>query len=272
MALTSKVKSNISRSGNYLDAVSEFINFLSTNGLTLDEVLSHIVLVVLAPLDAEGITLDFLNEKNQVENLGRWGMPFEMIKDYVDIYNFTDRYPSTDTLRYRTITYVNTLPDWGDDYPLLKDLPYTTGAKSFIAFPIEKAHTPVAALGILSRELIHPNTEIESFLKTVGSVFSMYMFSQDTTVEENSNQSYGKVLETHTLGIDTTDELTERQQVILRLLSENRTNLAISNLLGYSESTVKQETIKIYTKLNCSGRKEAARIYQAHMTKFGNIK
>ena len=71
--------------GGYLEAVSEFIAFLSGKELTLDEIMSHIVLVVLAPLNAEALTLDHLNDRNQVENIGMMGMPLEMIKDYVDI-------------------------------------------------------------------------------------------------------------------------------------------------------------------------------------------
>ena len=39
----------------YLDIVSKFTVFLSTNERTLDEILSHIVKVVLAPLSAPGV-------------------------------------------------------------------------------------------------------------------------------------------------------------------------------------------------------------------------
>ena len=250
--------------GEYLEAVSKFIAFLSGNELTLDEILSHIVLVVLAPLNAEALTLDHLNDRNQVENIARWGMPLEMIKDYVDVYSFNDRYPSTDTLRYRRTTWINTLPDFGDDYPLLKDLPYTTGAKSFITFPIEKAGTPVAALGVYSRDNILPNAEIEAFLKTAGSVLSMHMFRQDYKRHELLKVQ-GYQIPSYAESAD--NELTERQQVILHLIGEDQTNLAISELLGYSASTIRQETIKIFAKLNCTGRKEAAQIYREQIAK-----
>lgn len=261
------MKPKPSPSSIYLGIVSEFIAFLSVNGLSINEILSHIVLVALAPLNVEAITFDFLNDKNQVENLGRWGMPSEMIKDYVDIYNLNDRYPSTDTLRYRTTTYVNTLPDWGDDYPLLKDLPYTTGAKSFIAFPIEKAGTPVAALGVFSRDVIHPDAEIESFLKTIGSVFSMYSYRQDSRSQETLKLRDNGAVANHSVWDDSSNELSERQQVILHLISQDRTNIAISRLLGYSESTIRQETVKIFAKLECDGRHEATQIYKDRVAK-----
>ena len=243
----------------YLDIVSKFTAFLSTNEPTLDEILSHTVQVVLSPLNAEAILIRQLNNENQAVLVATWGIPSKSLKEYPAAYNLNDRYPTTDTLRHRTTTYINTLPEWGADYPLLKETPYTTGAKSYICFPIEKAGTPVAALGVFSRDVIQPNAEMESFLIAIGSVFSMYMFSQDSKAHELL-RSRGK----HTpsdVG-SAASELTERQQVILRLISEDRTNLGISELLGYSESTIRQETIKIFAKLGCTGRHEAALIYK----------
>ena len=202
---------------------------------------------------------------NQVERVGAWGIPLEMFRPHGNLFNLSDKYPSTDTLRYRRTTWINTLPEWGDDYPVFKELPYTTGAKSFICFPIERAGTPVAALGVFSRDDILPNAEIEAFLTAVGSIFSMYMFRQDYKTHERL-----RIREKHTpsdVG-SAVSELTERQQVILRLISEDQTNLVVSELLGYSESTIRQETIKIFAKLGCTGRHEAAQIYRDELAKF----
>ena len=220
------------------------------------------VLVVLAPINAEAISIRQLNSGNQVVRIGTWGMPQDMVLPQHGVYNLNEKYPSTDTLLHRRTTWINTLPDFGDDYPLLKEFPYTTGAKSFICIPIEKADTPVAALGIFSRDEIAPDAEIESFLTAVGSVFSMYLFSQDSKVHKV--QGIGKTHTPPDVG-STASELTERQHVILRLISENLTNLAISEQLGYSESTIRQETIKIFAKLGCSGRHEAALIFKTQV-------
>ena len=250
---------------NYLNGVSEFISFLSVNERTLEEILSHMVLVVLSPLNAEAISIRQLNSGNKVVRVGTWGMPLEMVYPQHGVYNLNEKYPSTDTLLHRRTTWINTLPDFGDDYPLLKEFPYTTGAKSFIAIPIEKAGTPVAALGIFSRDVIQPNAEIEAFLRAVGSVFSMYMFRQGSrTGGAMKVQRKQSPLQPE----GTSTELSERQQVILRLISENRTNPVIGDLLGYSESTIRQETIKIFAKLGCTGRKEASQIYRNQLAKL----
>jgi DNA-binding CsgD family transcriptional regulator len=248
---------------NYLEHIAEFITFLSVNDLTIDEILSHVVQVVLAPLNAEAIFMCQINRGNQAERVGAWGMPLEMFRSQGNLFNLNDRFPSTDALKFRKTTWVNTLPDWGPAYPLLKNLPYTTGAKTFICFPIEKSSTPVATLGVFSRDEILPNTEVEAFLKAVGSVFSMHMFRQDVRVSETKKLiSNSAPTQVHSV----THELTERQHVILRLMSEDRTNFEIGEFLGYSESTIRQESITIFAKLNCTSRKEAARIY---LEKFG---
>ena len=248
-----------SDSDGYLDTVSTFIKFLTGNELTLDEILRNLVLVVFASINAEAISLRQLNNDNMAVRTATWGMSPEMILKPGDVYDFKDKYPSNDTLRFRRVTLINTLPDWGDEYPLLKDFPYTTGAKSCICFPIDKSGTPVASLCIFSRDVLYPSTELAVFLSAIGNVFSMYMFNQDSkqieVLKDKSEHVNARMKNSGT-------ELTDRQMVILRLIGGDRTNRVISELLGYSESTIRQETMQIFVKLNCSDRYEAANIYR----------
>jgi DNA-binding NarL/FixJ family response regulator len=46
-------------------------------------------------------------------------------------------------------------------------------------------------------------------------------------------------------------------------MADGKTNATISNTLGYSESTVRQETIKIFFKLGCKDREEAANYFNS---------
>jgi DNA-binding CsgD family transcriptional regulator len=52
------------------------------------------------------------------------------------------------------------------------------------------------------------------------------------------------------------NSLTKRQEHILEMIKEGRTNGSIASILGYSESLVRQETIIIYRKLGIAGRNE----------------
>jgi DNA-binding NarL/FixJ family response regulator len=54
------------------------------------------------------------------------------------------------------------------------------------------------------------------------------------------------------------DELTSRQIKILELMSDGMVNLEIARELMLSESTIRQETVRIYKALGVPNRSEAA--------------
>lgn len=51
-------------------------------------------------------------------------------------------------------------------------------------------------------------------------------------------------------------QLTERQNLILKMIESGDTNQVIAERMGYSESLIRQETIIIYRKLGISGRRD----------------
>jgi DNA-binding CsgD family transcriptional regulator len=55
------------------------------------------------------------------------------------------------------------------------------------------------------------------------------------------------------------EELTSRQQVVLEMIANGNTNGTIAESLELSESTIRQETIKIYRKLAVPNRTEATK-------------
>lgn len=59
---------------------------------------------------------------------------------------------------------------------------------------------------------------------------------------------------------DEDDLLTARQKIILLLLGKGLTNTQVAFQIGYSESTVRHETMTIFRKLGVSGRKEAVTV------------
>jgi DNA-binding CsgD family transcriptional regulator len=60
-------------------------------------------------------------------------------------------------------------------------------------------------------------------------------------------------------GIPSVDSLTKRQMNILRGMVDGRTNHELATQLGYSVSTIRHETMRIYQALAVSDRREAAR-------------
>lgn len=87
------------------------------------------------------------------------------------------------------------------------------------------------------------------YFKAVGALLSFYSFSDaqpETRIITKSR------LQKSLLG----QALTPRQSEILELIMERKTNVQIANILGYSESLIKQESIIIYAKMGVSGRQE----------------
>ena len=71
--------------------------------------------------------------------------------------------------------------------------------------------------------------------------------------ERFNEQSSQKVL----TKVETQDSsFTQRQELVLGLLRQGKTNAYIASKLGFSESLIRQETIIIYRKLGIKGRKD----------------
>jgi len=69
-----------------------------------------------------------------------------------------------------------------------------------------------------------------------------------------------------------TQELTERETQVLKLIAEGLTNKSISHLLSITESTVENHIHKIYEKLNISNRSQAtAYAYQIGLVLSKNV-
>ena len=248
----------------YLEDISGFVTFLTNKDHTLQEILNHLNRVVFKSLDVSAVSLSQLNENNELVVSARSGVSKEYVTHMPSVYSLVDRYPNVDAIRTLSTIWINTLPDWGDEYLLMKNYPLGEQSRTYLAIPIYVTGTPVAVLTLFSNIKLAPNVETEAFLKAVGHILSMYVYRNvlSSPEEEVSNNGSDKN-SAATIGSD----LTDRQLVILRLISEDRTNLSISQFLGYSESTIRQEIMKIFAKLGCSHRSEAAKLYRSYSSK-----
>ncbi len=246
-----------------LGHISEFVIFLTNKDHTLQEILNHLNRVVLRSLDVSSVSLSQLNENNELVVAARSGVSKESVLHMPLTYSLDDRYPNVDAIRTLSTIWVDTLPDWGDEYLLMKNYPLVELSKTYLAIPIFVTGTPVAVLTLVSSTRIAPNVETDAFLKAVGHILSMYMYRNVLSSPEEERNITPDNSSAATIGSD----LTDRQLVILRLISEDRTNLSISQFLGYSESTIRQEIMKIFAKLGCSHRSEAAKLYRSYSSK-----
>ncbi len=248
----------------YLEDIFGFVTFLTNRDHTLQEILNHLNLVVFKSLNVRTVSFLQVNQSNELVVAARSGVSKELTAKLRLFYSLDDKYPGVDAIRTLSTIWINTLPDWGDEYPLIRNYPFGKFVKTYLAIPVFVTGTPVAVIAILSNSKISQSVDTDAFLKAIGHILSMYMYrnivSSPAEEEDRSRSSNEKLNEIEG------SNLTDRQLVILRLISEDRTNLSISQFLGYSESTIRQEIMKIFIKLGCTHRKEAAIIYRGYIS------
>lgn len=243
----------------FLEEISKFARFLESKDHDLQRLLDFIVRVVLEPLEVSSIIIGNLNKEGDIEAFASSGISERDQLSLTELSGIGVLYPTTESFRHGKFFWINTLPEWGDDFPLLQTLPKEFIGKTLITFPIYSFETPVSTFSIISRKLITPTSDIQAFLVAVGGIFSLYYY--ESVAHVSNKVTLIEPLRLVKLGSEK-HELTERQHVILRLISESRTNANISDLLGYSESTIRQEIMRIFSILGCSHRVDAAKIYK----------
>ena len=103
-----------------------------------------------------------------------------------------------------------------------------------------------------TRELIQ--SEVESYAAIVG----LYLSLTDADPSLRAHRRLRHALIEQPINVDV--ELTERQLKILRGMATGKTNHALALELGYSVSTIRHETMRIFNTLNVSDRKTSAQV------------
>lgn len=129
-----------------------------------------------------------------------------------------------------------------------------------IAWPVQHESRTIGALVTVTDKECEDSDESKECLESIAILLNnalIRVLTQPTQLQI-SGRNNGKAHRE-----SEQEYLTERQEVILRLIAEGRTNGDIAEILGYSESLIRQETIRIYALLGCNGRQEAALIYRS---------
>lgn len=88
--------------------------------------------------------------------------------------------------------------------------------------------------------------EFDDFLHCIASILTSFEWEQQEKSGKKSDPWFDE--ESYSLSM--------REERILDLIRERKTNFEIAQELGYSESLIRQETVAIYRKLGVTGRKE----------------
>jgi len=142
--------------------------------------------------------------------------------------------------------------DWYRDYPELKEYKVEDETKTFIVWPIKIKKSPMTILGMTLRSQVTQTPSEITFLTTVGGLVALHLSSENESAQNNMQSNEEKAF----------NLLTRRQREILDLMADGNTNAEIGLQLAYSESTIRQETMKIYEIFEASGRADVIRKFR----------
>jgi DNA-binding CsgD family transcriptional regulator len=144
----------------------------------------------------------------------------------------------------------------GDDNPASKSIQFKQQVFSRLTSPVESAvvalpfmkeSIPTGALVLLLTEDIKTTPIPEEIAPALGKLGAYFLetrgFAPDPALSPKAREAI--------------EELTTRQVTILSLMGDGLTNADIGHRVLLSESTVRQETIRIYRALGVTGRMEA---------------
>lgn len=185
-----------------------------------------------------------MNSDAQVEIIDSFGIPPEINAGWRTIPLSHD-VPITDSVKEDRMIWLADEEEWNESYPNLRSYPDSSKLKTLVVAPLYLTGSPIGVMGVMSDVQNNPTSEDIAFFDIVAGLVSLHI---------SKHQS--KILHLEERGA----YLTKRQILILEYISQQMTNLEIARELGYSESTIRHETMRIYELLQASGRRDAVGI------------
>jgi DNA-binding CsgD family transcriptional regulator len=235
-----------------LEIISDFTIFLQNKGLTIQDICQYLVTVSLKDYGFYCAVFAEIQKNGQVRVTSHFGADPKDVEAWQDI-DFEVKTPVNDCLRENRIVWINTLPNYSQDYELLNSLPTDNRLKTLVAFPLRGSSHLLGSISILSSKKIELDTEIELLIKSLCHMTALRLEIHSNSTPKSKESHNGEI----SINNSKLSQLTPRQKKILEMLIERKTNKEIADELIYSVSTIKQETIAIYEKLGLRGREDS---------------
>jgi len=186
----------------------------------------------LSPQSTVGAHIYQLDTKGQIELLGGYGL--NPLGSNLRVAAWDDHVLST-AIRTRSLTTETIETEEGLHYI------YVTA--------VMKGDEPLGAF-VLSQRASEEVLPPEDIVAATGQILGLWLNSLGLSSDWKQNSAGAE---------PDPDSLTERQLRVLELIARGMTNSEIAQELILSESSIRQETVRVYRALSVSSRSEAAR-------------
>jgi DNA-binding CsgD family transcriptional regulator len=213
--------------------IRTFIDWLSYHP-TCDEISRALVMEYMAPLGACCARVGRLHADDSLEFLGEYGFDAGQAKQ---------TFPS------------EVWRSWDNDEALIalgKNAAPWSPSKNLLMVQLRERGAVHGYLVLRFSKPVEDTESVEEVARNYAVALGLYL----SLAHEPGSASTRTVIDRMETG---TDQLTPRQISILRGMVEGKTNHELANELGFSVSTIRHETMRIYQALAVSDRKEAAK-------------
>ena len=190
--------------------------------------------MVHAPLEdwpIRGCVLYFVDNKSTIKPIASYGQVLEEIPGL----SAWDDSPLSESVREQAVRFANAIIDGN--------------TVSVMAVPLIANGSP---RGVVALILDQPDLKVEfpdEFFQMLSKLGALYLDTLD----------YGQISPTESPAQAHPDDITARQLVILGHIQSGLVNGLIAKVLMLSESTIRQETVRIYRSLGVGDRLEAVK-------------
>jgi DNA-binding NarL/FixJ family response regulator len=215
-----------------------------------DDFCKHFVHKAMRGYDAVGALIGLVGNDSKCHAVGKFG-DWQLTPGAV--FNLWSATPIAESIKTGSPVYIDNPKILETRYPDTDS--HLEGAKSYIYAPFESTSR---AVGFLAFGFAYPQksrevAEVEIQLATMAAEYISLSARSISGV-----QTLNKSPSNSSLLLEDSGDLSNRQLTILQQMAEGKTNQQIGRNLNLSESTVKQESVRIFRKLGVPNRLEAA--------------
>jgi DNA-binding CsgD family transcriptional regulator len=240
-----------------LDRIRELIEFIHSENPDGNSLLQFLVLRTLSECNAVNASILELKPGGLIIPVFQFGHSEEEMKSWA-VSSIDERLPSADALKNNDFVWLADRDEWYNDYPSLAKYKIPE-AFTYIVWPINIRGSYMSIIGVSFNKVLEPAYELKNKLAIISGLVGLQISAQKKsklTVEQDPS---------------VWNLLTNRQHKIVAMMAENKTNNQIASELGYSQSTIRQDTIKIYEMLGVAGRKGATQAYRVSFPIHGTV-
>jgi DNA-binding CsgD family transcriptional regulator len=214
--------------------------------MTLDALCQVIALMPVTEYPPKGVGAFNLNADATYSLIATFGYPPKFTKKWQNS-SLLKPTPLTHVMRTKKPLFIATEAELLTQFSIKKEVEYSEYRNNILMLPITKNGLVIGGLMIVGFEQ-RPTEEAIDYYQLIASMFGRRMGDNLHSRIEISMGSRNSLI-----GIP----LTSREGLIQVMMHDGKTNLEISNELGYSESTVRQDAVSMFGKLDVKNRKEA---------------